>query len=109
MCIRDRVYIGWIFFRSATISDAWYILTHLHKGLTLANIPHTTIDPYQWVSLVLAITVLLFHEWLYSLWLKLALMATTNGLLRFMFDYAILLWIIFFASFSRSSFIYFQF
>ncbi len=103
------VCFSWIFFRSNTISDAWYIVTHLHVDLLTAKLPSTPLDPYQWASLFGAIIVLSFWEWFEVRAQQVALFISRSAIRTVALDYAMLSWMIFFGYFAKQPFIYFQF
>ncbi len=103
------VCVSWIFFRANTISDAWYILTHLHVGLFAVNLPHTSLDPYQWASLVCAICVLSWWEWFEVRVQQLSLFIARTAAHAVTADYLLLSWIMYFGYFTKQPFIYFQF
>ncbi|MBN1646259.1 MBOAT family protein [Candidatus Woesearchaeota archaeon] len=104
------VNIGWIFFRANSLSDAWYILTHLFSGLSF-SFKGVELG-VGWDSIIIAIAAILFMETVH-------IMQEHFRMREFMSNkpiwirwpiYIILLWLIlFFGMFNETQFIYFQF
>ncbi|HEY4215977.1 MAG TPA: MBOAT family protein [Gemmatimonadaceae bacterium] len=105
------VVIAWVFFRAASISDAFYVLRHLldFGHPSSAEIPAAVTGPYFALSVVLIVVMELAQYWVRG----------DEGLSRLvrgrpfvltMYGYAIALSLLAFGMFSRpSQFIYFQF
>lgn len=116
------VCLAWVFFRANTISDAWYITTHMFSGFG------------EWVSLVISNENFARHELLYLGQRREAFMAavvfivlmelihllqrrypirfrlrTYPSFVRLMAYNFVILLILFWGVFSESEFIYFQF
>jgi alginate O-acetyltransferase complex protein AlgI len=116
------VCLAWVFFRANSISDAWYITTHMFKGLreSAVNIFSNTNmarlnflylkQPLAIFSLaVISISTLVFIELLqrhYSLRHKIS---TLPIYVRWPITYALFLAILLLGVFESNQFIYFQF
>lgn len=109
---------AWIFFRAANLSDAWYIVTHLHQGwrwtmpvATAAVRPdplHLAPAANMWIAAVM-VSVMLISELAdqdRALW---GIVAERRWWVRWPAYYALVSAILVFGVFERSSFIYFQF
>ena len=115
------VSISFIFFRATSLSDAWYMVSHLSEGLmatfgSLFNplnlsgfIESLGISPFTFLQVLIAVALL---TTVYTL------KAKTTAFLRFdaappwvrwsVYN-ALIMWIIFFGYFGEQPFIYFQF
>ena len=112
------VCLAWVFFRAATLSDAWYIVSHLPRGwhdvIAAAAIP-TRPDPLSLApsaSLAiasLAVIVMLACEAVEPNGGVRGLVANRAWWIRWPTYYALVATILVFGVFERSSFIYFQF
>jgi alginate O-acetyltransferase complex protein AlgI len=105
--------ITWIFFRSATLSDAFYILTHLFTGF-IASIPVTlsqlSISKYDLGILVISVSILLTIELIQSKFCITDLLNKMHPFTKKTIYLACILLIILTGQFdSRELFIYFQF
>jgi len=109
--------IAWIFFRAETLSDAWYILTHLGTGLTQClRVGYLTetlaamgLGPQGFIVAVLVIALLEGVHLLErrgTLWQRLS---EKPLWVRWSVYYAMLLGIVFLGVFGKTAFIYFQF
>lgn len=114
-------FIAWIFFRAASIGDAWYVLTHLldNPGYLLllpsdlftqrSFILKMGLDGYEmWVAIV---TLILFHivEWFHR---RKRIFEWTSGWTkwgRWSFYQMILFAVVMFGVTDQQAFIYFQF
>ena len=108
---------GWIFFRAKSISDAFYIVTHLFVGL--GSLSHIKVSANNLFSLGLG------RFDFYIVLVSIGLMELVHGierkgdvrhlfsgkpiLLRWTFYYLLILFIIFFGAYDDQVFIYFQF
>ena len=108
---------GWIFFRAKSISDAFYIVTHLFVGL--GSLSHIKVSANNLFSLGLG------RFDFYIVLVSIGLMELVHGierkgdvrhlfsgkpiLLRWTFYYLLILFIIFFGAYDDQAFIYFQF
>ncbi len=111
------VCFAWIFFRSNSLSEAWYIITHLFSGLGNAFSPDYLLKCFSGLGLskaefaaaILSIVFLeLFH--LAQRQKRLGQMLTSKPVwVRWGVYYVIVSVIIFLGVFGNSSFIYFQF
>ena len=54
---------AWVFFRADSISSAWYVVTHLFSGMTMAGISCGLYAPYVLTSLALVAVVIGFDVW----------------------------------------------
>jgi hypothetical protein len=104
------VTIAWIFFRANSITDAWYILTHLFTNLSLAQL--NVQMGAKWISLIVAVGVIAFMELVHVIQEHKSIrqfMSNKPLLLRWAVYLAIILAIIIFGVFNQTPFIYFQF
>ncbi|MBR9698996.1 MBOAT family protein [Candidatus Woesearchaeota archaeon] len=102
------VTFGWIFFRAESISQAWYIVTHLFSDWSLVGITLGQGVFDFWVAIFAIVFLEIVH-----------LMQSHQGMRQFMSEkpawmrwaviYFIILAIILFGEFGRHEFIYFQF
>lgn len=108
------VCVAWIFFRANTISEAWYIITHLFRGLAHRWKPaggywNTGTDQAEWIIVLLSIGlmegvhVLQRHRHIRQM------LRERPMWLRWLIYYALVLGILFFGVFDNQQFIYFQF
>jgi hypothetical protein len=94
--------IGWVFFRSDSISHAVIYLMRIGQGYPLA-LPTVTLFPLRWIALMLLI------EWLQrekTYGLDIQRLATP---LRWGIYYILVLLILLYGSLEHAPFIYFQF
>ena len=101
--------IAWMVFRAATISDAWYILTHFWRGWDLTAVGTERFLLRQMPVAVLSIVVLECGQWLHerrSLACRLIWLPT---MLRWPAYAALALGVALFGVYTKSPFIYFQF
>ena len=104
------VLVTWVFFRAETLSDAWYVLTHFFRGISLSAHYNLNIGPWGVVVAAMAILVLEAVQYLH---------ARSGGLgkvldrqakwQRWAIYYALIFAILMFGRFDVSEFIYFQF
>lgn len=110
------VCFAWILFRAATISDGWYIFTHLFALPNLAQINSemTGLNTLGWnkVEFALALISILILEFIQVLQTRgsVSQMVSSRSVwFRWTAYYVLILWIILFGVFSQRQFIYFQF
>jgi len=104
------VNIGWIFFRAKTVSDAFYILTHLFTGSF--SFRDKIIPGLDWLDLSIAIGVILFMELIHLILEHRSIRQFLDSkplILRWSIYLAIILLILLFGVFNETQFIYFQF
>ena len=103
--------LAWIFFRANSITDAWYILTHVLSGITLTsyNAYAFGMSPFDVVLSLVSIAALLGVH-LSQERLRLRLWIAAKPLwFRWAAYYAAIAVILLFGKFDAQSFIYFQF
>ncbi|HUC01315.1 MAG TPA: MBOAT family O-acyltransferase [Candidatus Paceibacterota bacterium] len=114
------VCIGFVFFRSTSLSNAIYFLEHLPTGWSNAfrvhfwtDLAHTEIyaglTKYRLAALPLSCLVMLFGEYLEREKQVTAWIAAHPMWFRWGAYYLIVAWILFFGYFDQQTFIYFQF
>ena len=113
------VCVGYVFFRSATFGQAWYILTHWFRGWGIFANPVGAVQAFVSLANSVRVTVIILVS-IAALWL-LELYERRRGLrfeqivaelrlpVQWCIYYAMLLAIALFGAFGQSSFIYFQF
>ncbi|MBI4155166.1 MBOAT family protein [Candidatus Woesearchaeota archaeon] len=104
------VNIGWVFFRAKTVSDAFYILTHLFKGISFSY--KSLIPGLDGVDLLIAFGVIIFMEFVHLTQSHISIRQFLEGkplLLRWSIYLTIILLILLFGVFNETQFIYFQF
>jgi len=114
------VCVGWIFFRAGSVSDAWYILTHLFSGWT--DLAQSLQDPSFVRSQILlgqrawdfavVILAILGMEMVHLKQRHTAMRHFVTNQpcwIRWPVYYALTLAIIYFGVFTHAGFIYFQF
>ena len=115
------VCFAWIFFRANTLSDAWYITTHLFDmrgidhllaGLKVSNATERLLGMNK-ISIVLSFILVGFICFFDFLQISgrslLKILSSKPASIRFTVYYALLLAIIFMGTLGKSKFIYFQF
>lgn len=103
------VCFAWIFFRANSISDAWYIVTHMIFGVKNVMV---ILLSQKYDGLMVTITSLFFMYITWKVKNKLDLMTYLFQKpiwLRWVYYHAILLAILFFGVYDDSKFIYFKF
>lgn len=104
------VCVGWIFFRANTVSDAWYILTHLFVGLSL-DITKINIGLSK-DTFILCILLMIFLELIHIIQYKGSIrhaVAKQPTTIRWTLYIALILIILLLGVFAETNFIYFQF
>ena len=102
--------IAWIFFRANTISDAFYILTHLFSGLTL-NLSSIDLG-LDMPELAVAFAAIIFMEIVHLIQERIGIMQFMSqraAWLRWIIYALLLLGVLLFGVFKGLTFIYFQF
>jgi D-alanyl-lipoteichoic acid acyltransferase DltB (MBOAT superfamily) len=118
----NLVCLSWIFFRAESVSDAWYVLTHLVDGLPLDLhavtskqwIQHNILLDQSWreaavVCLTLMLCVVISIVKRKSTSDVLEFLRTKTLTARWALYYALLCALILFAVYEKGSFIYYQF
>jgi hypothetical protein len=117
------VLFGWIFFRSNSLGDAWYILTHLWTGVpyTLSHLTQlgwsdTMMFGYNIgigkVDFAVTVALVLFMEYIHSIQRHSEMRIFLTGKpiwFRWAIYYSLILFIILFGVDRSNQFIYFQF
>ena len=108
------VCVAWIFFRANSISDAWYILTHLFQGLSRQLIIKGSYfgQGLSANEFVVAVASILLMEGIHAVQRhrRIRHMLSEKPLaFRWAMYLLILLWILYFGVFENRDFIYFQF
>jgi alginate O-acetyltransferase complex protein AlgI len=116
------VTFAWIFFRAASVQDAFYIAAHLFSGWnatfvnwndydfvvsTISRLGYS--DKFDWIILFAAVIVLEGVQFLQRRGSVRSMISTRPAWQRWALYYAILLVTLSFGIFDRSQFIYFQF
>jgi D-alanyl-lipoteichoic acid acyltransferase DltB (MBOAT superfamily) len=114
------VCFAWIFFRAASLNEAWYIVTHLFQGLRwfMTNLADPTVVQFHlgklsltelWPALPAIVIIELVH---YAQRQHVNLRARFNSkalVLRWSVYYGLFAYVLFYGVFGKSQFIYFQF
>ena len=109
------VCVAWIFFRANSISDAWYILTHLFRGLNQdihGSGPHGVALKLCRYDLVVEIGAVGLMEFVHAIQRHRRIrhmLVDRPWWFRWSLYYAICFSIIYFGVFEQAQFIYFQF
>jgi alginate O-acetyltransferase complex protein AlgI len=110
--------VAWIFFRARTVSDAWYILTHLHHGwqwpgreaiVRLLSNPMTRLSVLNVAFTGAAVVIMLIAEATDPERAFLGVLDHGRWWVRWPAYYALVAVILIFGVFERSKFLYFQF
>ncbi|MEO8169034.1 MAG: MBOAT family O-acyltransferase [bacterium] len=109
LLVFHMVLVGWIFFRAKTISEAWYILTHLFDFNGVTNVFSLGLDKREMVVALLAILVMESVHYVQRKSHVRHVLAGKPALLRWSLYIAIVLVILVFGEFTSQDFIYFQF
>lgn len=110
------VCFAWIFFRAKNLTDVWYILTHMFRGLHDGWRPigawrllHMGLNADELTIAVCAIIVLLFVHGIQRHQSVRHMLSERPAWLRWGLYYALTLAVILFGTFGQQQFIYFQF
>jgi hypothetical protein len=100
---------AWIFFRAPSVSEAWYVVTHMFQGLSRPPYGFSIGGPDNFVLVLLAIAFMeLVH--LYEEWGRMRHFSDDKpGLVRWPVYVCVALVILLFGIFEETQFIYFQF
>ncbi len=104
------VNIGWVIFRANNVSDAFYILTHLFKGISFSS--KGIIPGLDWTDLFFVIGIIAFMEFVHLIQEHSSIRQFLDGkplLLRWLIYLIIIFLILLFGNFNNTQFIYFQF
>jgi alginate O-acetyltransferase complex protein AlgI len=101
--------MAWIFFRSNSLSDAWYIVNHLTSGWTGAPRSVQAFSEFDAVVAIGAIAVLESVQWLQQRTGEQYIASRLSVYLRWPAYYCLLFSILVFGVFESTQFIYFQF
>jgi alginate O-acetyltransferase complex protein AlgI len=99
----------WIYFRSNSLTDAWYVTTHLFSGLNMSAINAMGVERHTWGVSLAMLALMLLVEWLTRIKTLPVWWNTTGRVPRVIFLNLILTLILFFGVFEHRTFIYFQF
>jgi len=107
------VNLAWVFFRAGSVSDAFYIISHLYQGWGDIDVNHLFHGlgfgvSYLKVSFA-AIAILVFFDLVDSKESVWGLLSRQPWYIRWFVYYALLSGILFYGVFEQSEFIYFQF
>jgi D-alanyl-lipoteichoic acid acyltransferase DltB (MBOAT superfamily) len=106
-----------IIFRSKTLSDAFYVITHLGAGLgssegvktSMGVLYDLSFDRYQLIFTLLSIVIMVLIERMEPLRNMRQMFSKKPILFRWAMYYFIILFLIFFGEYNDQAFIYFQF
>jgi D-alanyl-lipoteichoic acid acyltransferase DltB (MBOAT superfamily) len=106
-----------IIFRSKTLSDAFYVITHLGAGLgsseglkmSMRVLYDLSFDRYQLYFMLFSIVVMVWIERMEPLRNMRSMFSKRPILFRWALYYVIILFLIFFGEYNDQAFIYFQF
>ncbi|MBU0581063.1 MAG: MBOAT family protein [Candidatus Margulisbacteria bacterium] len=103
------VNIGWIFFRANNIQEGIYILTHLFSNISF-NIPSLNLG-VGWLSFLYCLGIIGFMEFVHFIQEHRSIRHLSDKplILRWVIYFIIMLLILLFGVFNKTSFIYFQF
>ena len=104
------VNLGWIFFRSNSISDAVYVLKNLFSGISL-NFSNVGIGT-GWSQLIIVFVLIILMETMHVIQERTGIknfLSASPLLLRWLAYAAIVMTILLFGAFDGTEFIYFQF
>jgi D-alanyl-lipoteichoic acid acyltransferase DltB (MBOAT superfamily) len=105
------VTIAWVFFRANSVRDALFIISHFTdwNGFRLTDVFSLGLPRFELVIAACGILTIAFVEWGIANQAPMALRLWARPALRWTAYYACTLSIIFFGTFERITFIYFQF
>ena len=101
--------IGWIFFRAESMTDGWYILTHLGSDWDVSRIGTEQFLLRQMPVALTSIVLLEVGQWLHGRVRLSALFARLAMPLRWSAYTAAVLGVVMFGVYRKTQFIYFQF
>ncbi|MBI4739546.1 MBOAT family protein [Candidatus Woesearchaeota archaeon] len=103
------VAVGWVFFRANSLSDAWYIITHLFANLSL-NLAGIKIGT-NWNGLLIIVGSIFFMEFVHVLqeYIRIKEFFSDRSLWIRWSVYFVLVWAIILLGAKSTDFIYFQF
>ncbi len=99
----------WIFFRAATLHDAFYIITHSFYDLSYNSVVSMGIERHLWLISSAMLCFMLMAEWLTRGSSLIIWWQNTKPLNKIIFLNALLFFMLFFGVFEHRTFIYFQF
>ena len=102
------VCIAWVFFRAASVGEAWYVLSNIPRGLLDARVEFSGFAQIDLLIICAALVILLFHEFeerRSPLIVALRSQPLAQGIVYCL----VLLFILLFGVFGSAKFIYFQF
>jgi alginate O-acetyltransferase complex protein AlgI len=100
---------AWVVFRSHSVSDAWYILTHFWLGWDIASVRTEQFPLRQMPVAVLSIVFLELVQWLHGRLSVTRVLSCRPVVLRWPVYVGFVLVIVLFGVYRNSQFIYFQF
>ena len=110
------VCIAWIFFRARTVSDAWYVLTHMFQGLFDGyrliggwRVMHMGLDANELIIAGVSILCLMCVDGLQRHQRVRHMLADQPAWIRWTSYYTLTLSVFLFGLFDKQQFIYFQF
>jgi D-alanyl-lipoteichoic acid acyltransferase DltB (MBOAT superfamily) len=112
----SMVCMAWVFFRAKSVSDAWYIVTHMFQGLHQGwkptggwRILHMGLEPWELIVVTMAIVVLFLVHVIQRHRSVRHMLTDRPAWMRWFVYYGVTLSIILFGVFGNKQFIYFQF
>jgi D-alanyl-lipoteichoic acid acyltransferase DltB (MBOAT superfamily) len=106
----ELVVISWVFFRAASVGDAWTVFARMLTTFELRSGYQLNIGgPYDAVTLALAIGALFMVDWLDAQGIASRWLPAQPLPVRWAAYYAILALVLIFGAFGSQEFIYFQF
>lgn len=109
------VVIGWVFFRAGTISEAFYVLTHMWYGISspvdyiVNGIRDFHMTPLDGFSVIVPVIMLAVYDYTDLKADPINLLLKLPGKARWAVYYGFMLFFLLFASFNAREFVYFQF
>ena len=109
LMVFHMVLVGWIFFRAKTMSEAWYVLTHLLDFGGTTNLLSLGLDKRDMIVALAAILVMEIVHYIQRKAHVRHVLAGKPAWIRWSLYLAIVLAILMFGEFTSQDFIYFQF
>jgi alginate O-acetyltransferase complex protein AlgI len=108
-CTFVLVDLAWIFFRAGTIGDAWYVLTHLHRGWESGADIYLGLGSYEfWLGIVAVGVMETVHVFQRRMRMREAI-AELPTWERWILYYGVVMAVLLFGKSGGGKFIYFQF
>lgn len=109
------VVLGWIFFRADTISEAFYVLSHMWIGISspvnyvMNGIRDFHMTPLDGVSVIVPVIMLIVYDYVSLKTDPISRISALSPKARWAVYYGFMLFFLLFASFNAREFVYFQF